>query len=140
MNPYADIIDMPHHVSNTRPQMPMADRAAQFSPFDTLVGYDEAILETSRLTDARPALSEEAMAALDVKWQFLAKNLDRKPAVTITYFVPDARKAGGALVTAHGTVKKADTFERYMLLCDGTRIPLDDILDMEGEIFSGLPL
>ena len=50
---YDDIIDLPHYVSATRPHMRMIDRAAQFSPFDALTGYDETITETARQTDAR---------------------------------------------------------------------------------------
>ena len=43
---YDDIIHLPHHVSKIRPQMSMQDRAAQFSPFAALTGYDAAIKET----------------------------------------------------------------------------------------------
>ena len=62
---YDDIIDLPHYVSATRPHMRMIDRAAQFSPFDALTGYDETITETARQTDARIELSEQELAALN---------------------------------------------------------------------------
>ena len=55
---YDDIIDLPHHVSAERPHMPMTDRAAQFSPFAALTGYDAAIVETARLTDEKRELRE----------------------------------------------------------------------------------
>ena len=100
-DPYEDIMDLPHHVSATRPQMPMSDRAAQFSPFAALTGYDEAIKETGRLTDTKQELSEETKATLDHKQQYLMEMLAVQPEVTITYFVPDERKVGGEDVTTN---------------------------------------
>lgn len=135
---YVDIIDLPHHVSATRPQMSMIDRAAQFSPFAALTGYDAAIKETGRLTDERIELSEESRAALDRKQQLLLDNLPDRPVVSVTYFVPDERKSGGAYVTVTGIVKKVDDYQRLLLLTDGTKIPLDDILDLESELFHRL--
>lgn len=129
-NRYDEIINLPHHVSKTRPQMPMSDRAAQFAPFAALTGYDSAIKETGRLTDERIELDEEALAALDRKYQLLMDALDDAPEVTIIYFQPDERKAGGQYVSATGTVKKVDTFGRRILLQDGTRIPLDSVYDL----------
>ena len=129
-NRYNEIINLPHHVSTTRPQMPLSDRAAQFAPFAALTGYDSAIKETGRLTDERIELDEEALAALDRKYQLLMDTLDDAPEVTITYFQPDERKAGGQYVSATGTVKKVDTFGRRILLQDGTRIPLDSVYDL----------
>ena len=82
-NRYDEIINLPHHVSKTRPQMPMSDRAAQFAPFAALTGYESAIKETGRLTDERIELDEEALTALDMKYQLLMDALDDKPEVTI---------------------------------------------------------
>lgn len=129
-NRYNEIINLPHHVSTTRPQMPMSDRAAQFAPFAALTGYESAIKETGRLTDERIELDEEALTALDRKYQLLIEALDDAPEVTITYFQPDERKAGGQYVSATGTVKKVDTFGRRIILQDGTRIPLDSVYDL----------
>ena len=129
-NRYDEIMGLPHHVSKTRPQMPMSDRAAQFAPFAALTGYDSAIKETGRLTDKRIELDEEALTALDRKYQLLMDTLDDAPEVTIIYFQPDERKAGGQYVSATGTVKKVDTFGRRILLQDGTRIPLDSVYDL----------
>ena len=129
-NRYDEIINLPHHVSTTRPQMPLSDRAAQFAPFAALTGYDSAIKETGRLTDERIELDEEALTALDRKYQLLIEALDDAPEVTIIYFQPDERKAGGQYVSATGTVKKVDTFGRRILLQDGTRIPLDSVYDL----------
>ena len=135
---YDEIMGLPHHVSKTRPQMPMSDRAAQFAPFAALTGYDAAIKETGRLTDERIELDVEALSALDMKYQILMEALDEAPEVTITYFQPDERKAGGKYVSAVGAVKKIDDFERRITMRDGTRIPMDDVLSIDGEMFSSL--
>ena len=135
---YDKIMGLPHHVSKTRPQMPMSDRAAQFAPFAALTGYDAAIKETGRLTDERIELDVEALSALDMKYQLLMEALDEAPEVTITYFQPDDRKAGGKYVSAVGAVKKIDDFERRITMRDGTRIPTDDVLSIDGELFSSL--
>ena len=135
---YDKIMGLPHHVSKTRPQMPMSDRAAQFAPFAALTGYDAAIKETGRLTDERIELDVEALSALDMKYQLLMEALDEAPEVTITYFQPDERKAGGKYVSAVGAVKKIDDFERRITMQDGTKIPMDDILSIDGELFLSL--
>ena len=135
---YDEIMGLPHHVSKTRPQMPMSDRAAQFAPFAALTGYDAAIKETGRLTDERIELDVEALSALDMKYQLLMEALDEAPEVTITYFQPDERKAGGKFVSAVGAVKKIDDFERRITMQDGAKIPMDDVLSIEGELFSVL--
>lgn len=127
--PYNDILYLPHHVSTKHPSMPMSDRAAQFSPFAALTGHSDAIQETERLTGERVELSEEAKILLDQKQQYLA-SLD-KPELTVTYFVPDARKEGGAYVSTTGTLKKIDSIGRLMILVGGQAIPLDDIAEIE---------
>ena len=111
------------------------DRAAQFSPFAALTGYDAAIKETGRLTDEKVNLSEEEKEALDRKQQILMEWLGDHPALTITFFVPDEKKSGGAYMTKSGNLKKIDEFERVMLLTDGTKIPLDDVVEIESELF-----
>ena len=136
-NNYDDIMDLPHHVSATRPQMSMMDRAAQFSPFAALTGYDAAIKETGRLTDEKIELGEEALNILNMKFQILVDSLDDEPEVTFTYFKPDERKAGGAYLTASGVVKKIDDFERLIVMRNGTKIPMDDVLDFDIEVNKG---
>ena len=135
---YEDILNLPHHVSSTRPQMSMLERAAQFSPFAALTGYDTAIKETGRLTDEKIEIGEEALTFLNMKLQLLVDNLDDKPEVTFTYFKPDERKSGGAYVDVTGTVKKVDDYERQIVMHNGTKIPLDDILNIEGDIFASI--
>ncbi|MEE0794990.1 MAG: hypothetical protein U0M31_06125 [Oscillospiraceae bacterium] len=130
MSEYDDIIDLPRPKSKHEP-MPMSDRAAQFSPFAALTGYGDAIDETARLTDHRIELSEEQRAELDYKQQYLA-TLDA-PTVTVTYFVPDERKTGGAYVTHTGTLKRIDELERMMVFADGARVSLDEVIAIESD-------
>lgn len=137
-HPYDDILHLPHHISPTRPQMPMSDRAAQFSPFAALVGYDAAIAETGRFTDAKIVLGEEELKELDRRLRLLVDRLSARPQVSITYFQADARKAGGAYREINGIVKKLDLFARLLTLEDGQAIPMDDIFSLEGDIFSDL--
>ncbi len=134
-NQYDEIMGLPHHVSKTRPQMPMSDRAAQFAPFAALTGYDSAIKETGRLTDDKIELEESSLNVLNAKIQLLRENLADAPEITFTYFKPDERKAGGAYLTTTGTVKKLDDYERLIVLQNGTKLPMDDILDINGDIF-----
>ena len=130
MTEYDDIIDLPRPKSKHEP-MPMSDRAAQFSPFAALTGYGDAIDETARLTDRRIELSEEERAELDYKQQYLA-TLDA-PTVTVTYFVPDERKTGGAYVTHTGVLKRVDEVESMVVFKDGLRVPLDEVMDIKCE-------
>ena len=128
MGAYDDIIDLPHPTSAKHPRMPMADRAAQFSPFAALVGHGAAIHETARLTDRKIELTEEEKAVLDEKLGLL---LDTGGDAVFTYFLPDKKKAGGAYVTAAGRIKKFDPLERRVILTDGASIPVEDILEIE---------
>lgn len=138
MNPYEDIINLPHHVSDKRPQMPMWDRAAQFSPFAALTGYDDAVAETARLTDDKLELDESAQAALDLKQHHLMDAISEQPKITVTYFKPDERKAGGKYLTVSGELKRIDEFERLLILTSGQQISFDSIYDIESDLFRGL--
>lgn len=132
---YDDIIRLPHPDSPTHPRMPSGSRAAQFAPFAALTGHDAAIRETARLTGSRVELDEGEQAALDRRLQRLRSRLSERPVVQITCFRPDERKAGGAYHTATGTVKKCDTDAGMLVLQDGTRLPIADILRVEGPLF-----
>lgn len=132
---YDDIIDLPHHVSTTHPHMAAIDRAAQFSPFAALTGYDAAIKETARLTDERAELDESMKDALSNKLQIIADRLKEQPEIAITYFQPDGKKNGGTYVTAVSTAKKIDKYERVVVMSDGIVIPIDEIISIDGKIF-----
>lgn len=131
---YDDIINLPHHVSSKRPQMPILERAAQFLPFSALTGYEDAVKETARLTDTRIELEESEKDLLNTKLHVLLDNLTTEPKVKITYFLPDGRKSGGKYVSKMGTVIKIDLYNRQIKLEDETVIPLDDIFAIEENV------
>lgn len=135
MNPYEDIMNLPHHVSATRPRMPMRDRAAQFSPFAALTGYGDAIGETTRITDEKIELDESRQAILEMKQHLLINMEKEQPEITITYFRKDEKKAGGRYLTVTGRLKRIDEYEHTLNLTDGVRIPMEDIFDIAGEVF-----
>ncbi len=130
-NKYDDIIDLPHHVSKSRPQMSVHDRAAQFSPFAALTGHGAAIKETERLTDRRIELDENQKSVINEKLQMIFEQVEKHPEISVTYFVPDQRKTGGKYVTIEGRVIKMDGYHRTLIFEDQTLVPMADILDIE---------
>lgn len=135
MHRYDDIIHLPHHVSPSRPPMPVRDRAAQFAPFAALSGYDAAIREIARLTEEKMELDEGILMELDGKLQMIKEQLASRPVIAVTYFKPDLKKQGGAYVTVTGSVKKIDEYAHALVMEDGEKIPLEDIAGIEGELF-----
>lgn len=138
MGEYDDIINLPHPVSKKHPQMSMLNRAAQFAPFAALTGHGAAIEETARLTDNQIELDENSRVELDRKMEILLNQIYRHPIVTLTYFLPDARKSGGAYYSITASVKKWDEFEQTLIMSDGTALNVSSILDINGEIFDDL--
>ena len=128
---YAGIMNLPHHVSPTRPQMPISDRAAQFSPFAALTGHSAAIAETGRLTNQRMELDEYEMARVDAELQRLQELLPGRPTASITYFVPDERKNGGSYQTVTGEVKRIDAVNGVIQMTDRQCIPIADVFSIE---------
>ena len=137
--PYDDILHLPHPTSKRHPRMPIADRAAQFSPFAALTGHKAAIEETARVTDRRIELDEDAKEQLDRTLQLLLERIDEQPEITVTWFSPDKKKAGGQYHTATGKLKSIDTQESRLILTDGTQIPLEDLLEIRSESFQDDP-
>jgi hypothetical protein len=133
MKAYDDIINLPHHVSAAHPHMPVADRAAQFAPFAALTGYDAAVKEAARLTDKRIELDEYEKEALSEKLQLIAERIDECSAITIIYFQPDHKKDGGAYVALTGCMKKIDEYEHVVVMMDGTKVSIEEILAIESE-------
>lgn len=130
---YDDIINLPHHVSPNRRRMSNVERGAQFSPFAALTGYEAAVEEAARLTDGKKELTEEMKAIIDAKIQAISEHPDAEPQVTITYFRPDERKEGGAYVRVTGAVKEIDRIGKTIVLTDKTRIPMEQIREIEAE-------
>ena len=133
--PYDDIIHLSHPTSKNRPRMSIHDRAAQFSPFAALSGHAAAIAETARLTDRKLELDEDTKAELDRRQAILLEHISEGPEITVTWFRPDEKKAGGAYVTTTGRLKKIDEIERVLVLTDGARIPLEDVAGLESDSF-----
>ena len=131
MEEYDDIINLPHHVSKNHPPMPMMNRAAQFAPFAALTGYDAVINETGRLTDGFIELDENKKELLSRKIAELLEEIDERPLVTITFFKPDKRKAGGSYSTVSGQLKKVDEFNQVLVMENDTTIPFNCIYDIQ---------
>ncbi len=127
--PYDDIINLPHPTSERHPRMPMAARAAQFSPFAALTGYEDAVHETARLTSSRAELTEEEKSILDAKLQRLLPGTK----AAFTFFRSDGKKEGGAYLTASGIIKRIDSCSREVVLTNGQKIFVDDILQIHCE-------
>ncbi len=134
MSLYDDIIDHEHYQSKKRPHMSMLNRAAQFSPFAALTGYEESIAETARLTESKIELSEDALEILNRKLNMIEEKIAEKPFVTITYFVEDSLKDGGAYVDVSGNVTKLDTFNRLLYIYPDITISLASIVNIDTEL------
>lgn len=128
---YDDIINLPHPVSQRRARMSLIDRGAQFSPFAALTGYDAVIQETARLTEQAVEVDESARAEINEQLRLLAEREREHPEISITFFRPDARKAGGAYVTICGNVKKVDVYTASVVFTDGTRIAFESIRQID---------
>lgn len=124
---YDDIIDLPHHVSERRANMPIYKRAAQFAPFAALTGYEEAVREAERAAGSRRELCEDDAAELNAKLRLLSERIAQQPYAEVTYYVPDKRKPGGEYVTVSGNVRLIEECTRLLVFCGGGRIPIDDI-------------
>ena len=127
MDKYNDIINLPHHVSEGRPHLTMAQRAAQFSPFAALTGYDAEVKEAGRSTSPQIELDEAEKERIDRTLRETAP----EERMVFTVFVPDALKDGGEYIMLEGSVKQVDPIERLVILTDGNRIPLDNLMGVE---------
>lgn len=127
---YDDIIHLPHPTSVRHPQMPMADRAVQFQPFQALSGFGPAIREAARVTEARAEPTEDEKSKLDEKLRYLSETGEE---AVFTHFLPDEKKCGGAYVATMGRIKKVDPLRGCIVLMDDTAILIDDILEIRGE-------
>lgn len=133
MSKYDDIINLPHYQSVKRPHMSIHDRAAQFAPFAALKGYEEAVIETARLTDSRIILDENEIEQIDAKLQYLAENINDNSLISVTHFVQDRYKAGGEYVTTVGKVKRVDSIGQYIVLDNEVEILVEDIISLNIE-------
>lgn len=135
---YDDMLTLPRPLSEKHMPMPRLDRAAQFSSFAALTGYEEAVGETARLTDSRLEVDEDRASELNDKLNILRDKLCERPEIAVTYFVPDSKKTGGRYVTLKGNARAIDEYERTVIFTGGGRIPIDDIFSLGGDIYKGL--
>ena len=133
MGNYDDIIDLPHHVSSTRPQMPRYKRAAQFAPFAALKGYDEKIAEVQRLTEPKREPDEDRINKINTTLRFLNDHASEQPETTVVYFIPDEKKSGGCYTEVKGSFLRIDEYKKQVILVSGKQIPIDDIYDISVE-------
>lgn len=134
MNDYSDIINLSRPVSK-RPQMSLEQRSAQFAPFAALTGYEGQVKETARLTNKRIEINEELKEILNQKIRLIQEKIKEQPQIEITYFIPDSKKEGGKYKTVTNSVKKIDTYKNEIILIDGTTIAIDEIIDINSEIY-----
>ncbi len=128
---YDDIINLPHPTSLKRPRMSTENRAAQFSPFAALTGYEALVEETARLTESRNELDEQRKAVLDGRLRQLLEHISEEPEVSIVYFLPDLLKFGGEYVRHTGRLRRIDPFEGSLLFTDGLRVAIEDVCEIE---------
>ena len=138
--PYEDIVNLPRHISKVHPQATMADRAARFSPFAAISGYEDMVKEAARVTEERIDITDATKELLNEKLNMIIEFLDEAPEVTITYFEPDKKKDGGAYISITGTVKRIDEYERIVLMSDDKKIRIDEIYAIESDLFYSLGL
>lgn len=127
MSDYEDIINLPHHISKTHPPMSNVGRAAQFSSFAALTGYEALVEETARLTDGKLELSQEEINDLNDKMNYLMDNIALCPQAEIIYFVPDERKTGGKYIKLNIKIRKIDPILRTVTDVDNNVISIDFI-------------
>ena len=128
---YDDIISLPYPVPFRHPRMSKHDRAAQFAPFAALVELDGEIAETARFTDERGELSEDQQREINGTLCEIKEKLSAMPAVRAVYFRPDAKKKGGAYLTAAGRVRRIDENEKKLLFADGRSVDIGELFGIE---------
>ena len=133
--PYEDIINIPRHISKTHPEPSIADRAARFSPFAAINGYEDMVREAARETEERVEITDATKEQLNEKLNKIAERLYEEHEVTITYFEPDKKKSGGAYITTTGVVKRIDELKRIVIMKNNKKIKIDDIYTLDSDFF-----
>lgn len=136
--PYEDIINIPRHISKTHPEASMADRAARFSPFAAISGYEDMVREAARVTEERIEITDAVKELLNEKLNMIAEFLGEEHEVTITYFEPDKKKSGGAYISITGVVKRIDELKRIVIMKNNKKIKIDDISALDSALFYSL--
>lgn len=139
-NSYKDIINMPRHISSKHPQMSVYDRSAQFSPFQALTGYGNAINEVGRQVKRKIELDDSQKDIINKKIFYINENLNKKIEIKITHFVKDKTKDGGEYQTVKGVVKRIDEYNKEIIFEDKTKILIENIITINSEEFNNLNL
>lgn len=137
MSNYTDIINLKRPVSNHN-HLSIESRASQFSPFAALTGYDSEVKETARITDKRIDIDDGLREMLNAKLNYLNDHIKESPNISITYFVKDHKKEGGKYLTKQGIIKRIDTVNEIIKFNDNMVIPMNDIINITGDIFNTL--
>lgn len=137
MNNYDDIINLNRPISKHK-HMTIEERSAQFAPFAALVGYDNAVKETARLTENKIELNDEQQDMLNFKLRYLYDNINNKNEVTITHFVKDNKKVGGKYINTTGIIKQIDSVQENIKLNNNVIIYMNDIINITGDIFNDI--
>ena len=132
---YDDMIGLGHHISRTHPPMARSKRAAQFASFDALTGFGAAVHEAGRETEEKKELSEDEIDMINAKLAVIQYHIKEQPNIAVTYFIPDNKKAGGRYVTVSGNVRMLDGIEHAIIMADRTKIPIEDVRYIEGDLF-----
>ncbi|MBO6209316.1 MAG: hypothetical protein J6N99_01380 [Schwartzia sp.] len=132
---YDDMIGLGHHISKTHPPMARIKRAAQFASFDALTGFGAAIQEAGRETEEKLELSEDMIDMIDARLAVVQQHIKEQPNIAVTYFLPDDKKSGGRYVTVSGNVRMLDGIEHAIIMADRTKIPIEDVRYIEGDLF-----
>ena len=133
---YEDIINLPHPEPKNHIRMSKEARSAQFAPFSALTGYSDAIKETSRLTTKKIEIDDSQKLVLNNKLKLIIDNIEARPKITFTYFINDNKKSGGKYIKITGNVKKIDTIKGIVILLDKAFIPINNIIDIKGDLFN----
>lgn len=128
MNNYDDIINLEHPNSKKHIRMSIENRAAQFSPFAALTGYDLAVKEAGRKTYKQKELTNEEKIIISNKLNFI-NNQKIKTNVQITYFAKDKLKKGGSYQKVNGVIRKIDFINKKILI-NNQIIFIYDIIDI----------
>ena len=128
---YDDIINLEHHISKKHKQMSLENRSAQFAPFAALVGYDDAVKETARITDSKIFIDDEIKEIINKTIQQIKNNLNKHVQIKVTYFIPDKLKSGGKYQIEVGIVAKINEYSKIIKLETGTEIPIEEIIELE---------
>ena len=132
---YDDMIGLPHPVSKFHPPMARIKRAAQFAPFDALTGFGAAIHEAGRETEEKKELSEDEIEMINARLAVIEQHIKEQPSISVTYFLPDTKKAGGRYVTVSGNIRKLDGTGHQIIMSNGTSIPIEHVRFIQGSLF-----